>query len=165
MPDYDTMLSVEEFAALLIVGGFVNLRNNKQSGGYNVMTSDTDTWTPFLKDHKLFGCENVSDNVAEATKSKTKVEAFKRRKKGTKIGQKRKEVHTLRIGKDMEGESTIASKQLSDGIDPPNFHRVRKVRSAQQCLRSAVKPHIQHLLNDPEPEDGLKVKAVAEWVK
>jgi hypothetical protein len=45
-----TMLSVEEFAALLIVGGFVNLRNNKQSGGYNVMTSDTDTWTPFLKD-------------------------------------------------------------------------------------------------------------------
>jgi hypothetical protein len=48
-----TMLSVEEFAALLIVGGFVNLRNNKQSGGYNVMTSDTDTWTPFLKDHKL----------------------------------------------------------------------------------------------------------------
>ena len=66
-----TMLSVEEFAALLIVGGFVNLRNNKQSGGYNVMTSDTDTWTPFLKDHKLFGCENAFDNVAEATKSKT----------------------------------------------------------------------------------------------
>ena len=75
------------------------------------------------------------------------------------------EVHTVRIGKDKEGESMIASKQLSDGIDPPNFHRVRKVRTAQQCLRSAVLPHIEHMLSDPEPEDGLKVEAVAEWVK
>ena len=122
---------MEEFVALLLVGGFVSVKNNNQTGGFAVMTSDTETWTPFLKDHKLFRCENVLDNGAEATKSKTKVEAFIRRKKGTKIGQKRMEVHTVHSGKDKEGESTTASKQLSDDIGPPNFHRVRKVRMAQ----------------------------------
>jgi len=58
-----TMLTVEEYAELLLVGEFVTLKANGDS--YTVQTSHDRIWNTFLESHNLFG----PDNVAEATKS------------------------------------------------------------------------------------------------
>ena len=47
-----TMLSVDEYATALLLGGLVNVTNNRQSGGYIVKTSDTSYWTPFLNEYQ-----------------------------------------------------------------------------------------------------------------
>jgi len=112
-----TMLTVEEYSAVLLTGQFVTLKARGDS--FTVQTTHYRIWNEFLKDNELHG----PGNVAEATVSTVKVEAFKRRKKGTKIGETRKPIHTLRIGLEGDGEATIASRQLTLGIDPLNFQQ------------------------------------------
>jgi hypothetical protein len=121
-----TMLTVEEYAALLFVGGLVNVKN-KRGGGHTVEISVDNTWNGFLRHYELLGM----DNITEATVSQVKVDAFKRRKKGTKIGETQKDLHLLRIGQYEPGETIVASTQLSTGIDPPNFSKSRKTRPLQ----------------------------------
>ena len=113
-----TMLTVEEYSAVLLTGQFVTLKARGDS--FNVQTTHYHIWNEFLKDNELHG----PGNVAEATVSTVKkVEAFKRRKKGAKIGETRRPIHTLRIGLEGDGEATIASRQLTLGIDPLNFQQ------------------------------------------
>ena len=92
-----SMLSVAEYAALLIAGGFVRVK--KDSNSTNRLTVESlDVWNNFLEDLEI-------RDVAEATKIKVKVAAFKHRNAVTKIGDHRMELQVLRVGRCEEGES------------------------------------------------------------
>ena len=166
----NTMLMVEEFAALLFIGGFVNVKE-QMDGGYTVEMatapiSRDNAFTTFLEDHELYNQNDVQGNIAEATKTKVAVESFKRRKKGTKIGKVRRKLYLLHVGKDeKKGPAKVASKQLLYGIDPPNFSRSRRLRTAQQELHIQVQPYIQPLLKVSNVEDGPKIEAIADWIR
>ena len=154
-----TMLTLEEYAALLFVAGLVNVKNKRDGD------------PEFLSRYELLGM----DNISETTSSQVRVDAFKRRKKGTKIGKTMKHLHLLRVGQYEPGECIVASKQLTDGVDPPNFSRERKIRTVQRRLHNSVMPVIQPLLRllklDPgyltaiELDETAKLKSLVEWVK
>ena len=58
------MPTVEEYAALLIVGGLVN-EKNKKGGGQTIEISLHTAWKGFLSDYEILGM----DNITEATES------------------------------------------------------------------------------------------------
>ena len=132
-----TMLSVEEYATVLLLAGLLSVTNNNQSGGYNVKTSDSTYWTPFLdeyqQEYKLRERE-----VAEATHTRVKVGLFKHQQQGTKFGETKKHLHLIRLGKYGVGETIKASLQLTDNVEPPNLRRSRQIRALQDRLLEVV---------------------------
>ena len=92
--------------------------------GYEVKTSHDRLWQTFFEANKL---DRANLNLAEATRTQVKVGAFKRKHEGTPIGESLHKLHLIRIGKYKIGEAIVASKQLTDGVAPPNFHRTRKL--------------------------------------
>ena len=123
-----SMLSVEEYAAVLFVTELVTVGVNKtKDSGYEAKTSHDRLWQTFFEENKL---DRANLNLAEATKSQVKVGAFKRKHEGTPIGESLPHLPLIRIGKYKVGEAIVASKQLTDGVAPPNFHRTRKLRAA-----------------------------------
>jgi hypothetical protein len=95
----------------------------------------------------------------EVTQSKVYIDAFKRRQRGTKLaGGDRMKILQIRVGRyDEEGETSKASLQLKDGVDPPSLFNIR---TAQRNLRATVKNLIESTLDD----EWDKVKAVMDWV-
>ena len=159
-----TMLSVDEYATALLLGGLVNVTNNRQSaGGYIVKTSDTSYWTPFLNEYQgeQEGELNLRD-VAEATHTQVKAETFKHQHQGTKIGDTLHGLHLLRLGKYRKGETTKPSLQLTDYVEPPSC-KSRQIRALQDRLLKAVSPVIKSIR--PKTEQFKKAEAVAEWVR
>ena len=158
-----TMLSVDEYATALLLGGLVNVTNNHQSGGYIVKTSDTSYWTPFLNEYQgeQEGELNLRD-VAEATHTQVKAETFKHQHQGTKIGDTLHGLHLLRLGKYRKGETTKPSLQLTDYVEPPSC-KSRQIRALQDRLLKAVSPVIKSIR--PKTEQFKKAEAVAEWVR
>ena len=129
-----TMLTVKEYACLLLVGGFISTRQVK--GLTKVETSEIKIWRPFLDEFNL-------KDMAKSTKSKVKVGIFKKRRKQARIGELRRNMNLLRIGAYREkGEVSIASKQLIHGIEPTHFHQLRKLRSEVRKCHLAIKPVI-----------------------
>jgi len=150
-----TMLSVDEYATVLLLGELVNVTNNRQSEGYIVKTSDSSKWNPFLCSYEL-------RDVAEATRTQVKAETFKHGTRGTKIGDTYHQLHLIRLGKYRDGETTKASLQLTDRVEPPSC-KSRKIRDLQQHLLQTVSPIIKSIRSNSEL--GKKAAAVAEWVQ
>ena len=85
-----TMLTVKEYACLLLVGGLITTRQVK--GLTKVETSEIKIWRPFFEEFDL-------KDVAELTITKVKVGMFKkRRREQARIGELRRKIHLLRIG-------------------------------------------------------------------
>ena len=150
-----SMLTPEEYAALLLTGGFVRVvkKDNSASG---LGIKSLSVWDEFF--------ENVGiKDVAEATDIRVKVGAFKHRKAGTKIGEERMDLKVLRLGRCEEGESIDACLQLADGIDPPPTSA--KLRSAQRALHRRIKHLIHPILHLKEDEVRQQLEAVVEWVR
>ena len=152
------MLSLEEYDALLLVSGLINVKH-RSGGGYRVEVPIEGQWKPFLKDYNIWGC----NSICEMTISQVKVGAFKRRKKGDPIGAEVADLHLLRIGRyHLKGEVSIASKQLMYGIDPPNLNRFRNMRTIQRRLHLAVKPIVCHIVRSTDCAIEAKLKSIVE---
>ena len=158
-----SMLTVEEYSAVLFVAGLVTVSvNTTKDSGYEAKTSHNRLWKTFLEANKL---DRTNANLAEATRSQVKVGAFKRKHKGTPIGNSKQDLHLIRIGRYKDGEAIVASKQLTDGVAPPNFQRTRKLRAAQKRLLAEVSPIIQPIISFEESDDAKKISVIADWVR
>ena len=64
----------------------------------------------------------------------------------------------------------VASKQLTDGVAPPNLHHTRKLRAAQQKLLLNVSPIIKPIMNWKRSDAATKITAkkmavIDNWVR
>jgi len=152
-----SMLTIEEYAALLIVGQFVRVKkDSKSTSGFNVHSLSA--WNQFLTENKMH------NSIAEATVSRVNADVFKHRKARTKIGENMVSLDLLRIGAYEEvGETRKASLQLTDGIDPPPTSA--KLRSIQRALHRRIKHVIHPILHSKEDEVRQQLEAVVKWVK
>ena len=110
------MLSEKHFAATLLVVNLVRLKK-KLAGGYTVMSSKYTDWDYFFDGNNLTK-KDGGLGIVEVTQSKVYIDAFKRRRRGTKLaGGDRKKMLKIRVGRyDKEGETSKASLQLKDGV-------------------------------------------------
>ena len=152
-----SMLTPEEYAALLLTGGFVTVVKKKNNDGTDGLgVKSLSVWKDFFEDVGI-------GDVAEDSIVKVKVDAFKHRKAGTKIGEERMRLHVIRVGRYNKGETVDASHQLTDGINPPPSSA--KLRSAQRTLHRRIKDIIYPILHSKEDEVRQQLEAVVEWVR
>ena len=64
-----TMLTVEEYSAVLFCSELVDVKN-KKNGGFSVTTSVESKWKPFLGRYNLDGKDAGTDCITEITKSR-----------------------------------------------------------------------------------------------
>ena len=98
--------------------------NTTKDSGYEDKTSHDRLWQTLFEANKL---DRANLNLAEATRTQVKVGIFKRKHEGTPIGESLHELHLIHTGKYKVGEAIVTSKQLTDGVAPPNFHCMRKL--------------------------------------
>ena len=98
------MLTVEEYAAVLLVSElviFFNKKNEDTDDFYRVNTLDDLVWKQLFESYKLGW---MHKNVAEAAITKVKVAAFKRKKKFSVVTEKKKK--NTEVGEDEQNGST-----------------------------------------------------------
>ena len=163
-----SMLTVEEYAAVLFVTELVTFSvNTTKDRGYEAKTSHDRSWHTFFEANKI---DRANLNLAEATRTQAKVGAFKRKHEGTPIGESLQKLHLICIGKYKIGEAIVASKYLTDGVAPPNFHCTRKLRAAQQKLPLDVSLIIKPIMNSKKSDADTKIAdkkmvVIADWVR
>ena len=155
-----TMLSIKEYATLLILANLVTISAKKQQTGYIIGTSAMNTWQPVLVQHNL---HNHGQNLAKATMSVIYTGGLMKTPSNAKRSIFHKDMHLLGIGYYEQGVTTNASLQIKGKSELPEYYQLRKLRTAQRWFFWETKP----LLQDAPTTEGFMAQrdAVMEWVE
>ena len=154
-------LTASEYSKFLFFSELVTFKRSK-SGGYQVMTSITDTWQPRIVQSNLH-CSGR--NLLEATLTKMEVGGLMKKTTNmpSSLTSRRKGMHMLGVGRYEAGVTTNAAFQVRDAIALPEYQRLRKIRSAQLSFYHSIKPLLEDI--DCSPEETSKLIAMKDWVQ
>jgi hypothetical protein len=141
-------LSEQDYAATLLAAGRVLVTK------FNKVGCSVNEWEKFLADGVIPNYNPVqrASNCVEATFSKVNSNIFV-----PDPNQKSIKVVLLRIGKNADGEVSIASTMHNDDCEPP---KRQSLWSAHSDLNTALSPSIKETISN----NNTRLNAVMKWV-